>query len=686
MTFQVDLALVGYEPAGSENLSIRLLAAAVDRAGFRARVFPAASVGTAGLALDDALRTRPRALGFSLQDPEHALHNLALAGLARRRGFDGYLVCGGPFATLRGDWVLDRSRAVDGVIHHAGEGPLVDLLGALESGRPIDGIAGLQTRQGGYTPASPSPQIHWRPLRGPRPAVMGVPTADLLAGRGCAERCDYCMHAAVANLAIRECRASGVSREELAASGLGRPVRRPVDDLADEMADLYHRNGVRYFQIIDENPLPSREREALQWIDGFKAALVERGVDSVSLGMMTRGDALTGQVIDALVDLGLVKTLVGIESASRAGLDSLGRDGNPARGMAALEQLASHGVATLFNSLLLHPSSTEETIRRELGFLAGVRGALFETVQARPLPGTTLQRRLQVADRLTGGELMPGYRTPSPVVARFESYMWRMHSLVLGAYTPSFRAVDLLLSAALLRRSSGEAAPTRIEIRIRAVADEINRARVAALEDLLAAAEAGEEADHCLERASARFDALKRRLTVLAADLEGRSAPGSGLARHYRNLAAMAALMFAVAGTPLSCYQASTASGNDSSGDVDSDIDTDVDSDSDSDSDSDTDTEECTDDEYWVEYSALETLIWDNCSFWDLLPEVLVTLDADGVVADVVLPAYEDVDPLPAWVEEMIACYLELLAGEEFPCLAGEEIWITPGVAGDIGE
>ena len=88
----IDIALIGYEPPGSENLSLRLLAATVDAAGHRAAVLPITDIDRAAKMIADAVRLAPRAIGLSLQDPEHALHSLALAGLARRRGFDGYIV------------------------------------------------------------------------------------------------------------------------------------------------------------------------------------------------------------------------------------------------------------------------------------------------------------------------------------------------------------------------------------------------------------------------------------------------------------------------------------------------------------------------------------------------------------------------------------------------------------------
>ncbi len=46
-------------------------------------------------------------------------------------------------------------------------------------------------------------------------------------------------------------------------------------------------------------------------------------------------------------------------------------------------------------------------------------------------------------------------------------------------------------------------------------------------------------------------------------------------------------------------------------------------------------------------------------------------VDADGYVEDVRLPSENAREP---WAQDMIDCYKEVLAGEPFPCLEGENV------------
>jgi radical SAM superfamily enzyme YgiQ (UPF0313 family) len=673
----LDLTMVGYEPAGSENLSLRLVAGAAVRAGFSAAVETAPSLEGMDRCMERAVRGRPRVLGLSLQDGPGAVHALALARLARKRGYEGRIVCGGSLATLRPRWVLEHAPAVDCVIRFQGEEPLIALLGALAAGGDLRDVPSLVTR-GFETPPLPrAPAPNWIPLRGERPRIMGVPTAEVISGRGCAHRCDYCTHAARSALVVRECRDAGVSAEALRASGLGRPARRDPDDLADEMGALYHGHGVRLFDFVDEHPVPEPEPDALEWASSLKERFAARRMGPVAVSLMTRADALTPAVADALAKLGLLRTFAGVESGSGAGLSALGRPGDAGLATRGVGLLAERGIVTLFNSIILHPDSTVAAIRDELSFLATVKGALFETVQVRPFAGTALHARMAAEGRLGPGDVLPSFRGADPAVERFHGLLARLQTRALGRYSPAFRAADLLLSARVARRfGGGRQGPPGLIRRLEALADAVNGARVEALGSLLERAAGDLGADDVVARSAARFDAIHRELDRAARELAG---DGLDLARHYRNLAAAAALVFTVAGAPACNLGAETGDDTDIA-DTDADSDTDTDADTDSDADTDTSTTDCDSDEYSEQRMQLSDLVWGNCGFADAFWEaVIITLDAQGKVESVDLD-YSGTDE--QYVQEIVDCYTELLAGSVFPCLAGEELWFYPTIPG----
>jgi hypothetical protein len=214
--------------------------------------------------------------------------------------------------------------------------------------------------------------------------------------------------------------------------------------------------------------------------------------------------------------------------------------------------------------------------------------------------------------------------------------------------------------------------------RLEALADAVNGARVEALGSLLDCADRDGDAGDAMVLAASRFPALGRDLDRAARELTG---DGLDLARHYRNLAAAAALVFTVAAAPACNLGAETGDDTDSGDtDADTDTDTDADSDADADADADTDTGDCDNDEYSGQFTQLNALVWNNCGFADTFWEaVIITLDAEGKVESVDLD-YSGSDG--QYVQEIIDCYSELLAGSTFPCLAGEELWFYPATPG----
>jgi radical SAM superfamily enzyme YgiQ (UPF0313 family) len=74
-----------------------------------------------------------------------------------------------------------------------------------------------------------------------------------LASRGCAGRCSYCAPAELAELAVNECKRANIPARTALDAGVGGVRWRPVEAICDEMASLYHHQGVRYFFFADEH-------------------------------------------------------------------------------------------------------------------------------------------------------------------------------------------------------------------------------------------------------------------------------------------------------------------------------------------------------------------------------------------------------------------------------------------------
>lgn len=242
-----EVVLVAHEPPNSEHLGIRLVAAGLVEAGFLPRVLPLLSPSSLAATVGETLAAHPFLVGVSLSDPLVAPLLLAFVRLLRQRGYAGHITAGGALATLDRSNLLAAHAAIDSIVRHAGEGTIVELAHALCRDRGLDEVPGLTTRrsEGRGNPNVLAPSRLW-PLRTVEPpTLIGIPKADIAASRGCAGHCAYCGVSALARELAHEHRLLGLDPAHARGS-----LRRPIDDLADEVAALYHERGVRVVQLV----------------------------------------------------------------------------------------------------------------------------------------------------------------------------------------------------------------------------------------------------------------------------------------------------------------------------------------------------------------------------------------------------------------------------------------------------
>jgi hypothetical protein len=278
----------------------------------------------------------------------------------------------------------------------------------------------------------------------------------------------------------------------------------------------------------------------------------------------------------------------------------------------------------------------------------------------------------------------------------------------MGHYTTSFQALDLLLSTTLAARFTSNPRASACDRKAHDLIAEISAARIDTARQLLAAAVSGDDGSEAIAQAAARFAAQRREMEDIARLLQGAAGQEhSGLARHYRNLAAAASFVFTVASGAACSQHRVVGDSDDGAGSEDAATDSGADGetggdDGDTNDDGSSEGEESTDDgvrldvggdtsdppecDPWEDEARLRDLVFNNCGFWDgtCYISVLVSLDEEGRVAGIEISDWGGDCPTD-WMDETTACYLELLAGEEFPCLAGEEVWIEEMGDGGVG-
>jgi radical SAM superfamily enzyme YgiQ (UPF0313 family) len=411
-----SVVLVAHEPPGTEHLGVRLVAAALVEAGFRPHIVPLLSpVGLAD-AVKETLAQRPFLVGVSLSDPLVAPLMLAFAHLLRMQGYRGHVTVGGALATLQRAELLADHAAIDSVVRHAGEVAIAELARALVDGRGLEEVPGLTTRTSegrGNPQAFISTRL--RPLRPTKmPAIIGIPRAEIAASRGCAGQCTYCGVSALQRDLVSEHRKLGLPHAHSRGN-----IRRPVDDVADEVAELYHDRGVRIGHFVDDNLLGPDPDAALAWLTDFERALAQRRVGQMAWRLMMDPRAITDAVADVLARMGFLSVLVGFESLTPRGLASLGRAGAPDANLAALDRLWSRGIAPVINVLALRPGDSLADTRAEIAALDRIDRFAWDAIPLTVWPGTQLAQDLAARGELVGKGSGLAWRPAQPEAERF---------------------------------------------------------------------------------------------------------------------------------------------------------------------------------------------------------------------------------------------------------------------------
>lgn len=520
------VVLIGRRLEHNENLGLSYLCGALDAAGIDSRRYYVNDARELADACAAVLAAPPEVLGLSLADGGSSILPLALGEALARAGFRGHVTAGGQFATLARSWLLERHSWLDSVVRFAGERALVDIVERVRSGRAVSGVPGVTTREGdgATSDVGTSSFDSVRPLRDELPDILGYKAAHVNATRGCLGRCHYCGPAALHEMELAEGVRAGHDRSLLRQAGVGGVRVRPVEDVAREMARLWHDERVRYFYFVDEHLLPYAEADALDFLACFRRALERERVGPFGIGTMLRADRVTPAIARAFAELGLVRVFVGLELASAEEGRRFGRRAPGPRELDLLETFAELGVVTVSNLMLLHPYSSPASIARGIDLLESVPRGVFEATRMMVYHGTRLHESMRSEGRLLGNPFRYGYRFEDPCVERFAQIFARLRAEAFWNYSVAFRTHDAFLAAALDRRLTGGSGGVDLTRKIERVRIDVNRLYVGAFRRALALAEAGagfDAASPLIAELIPRVRAIEAELAGIEAELAG---------------------------------------------------------------------------------------------------------------------------------------------------------------------
>jgi radical SAM superfamily enzyme YgiQ (UPF0313 family) len=404
--------LVGYEDR--DNLGLRYLKASANRAGHSASIMTYQS-DPAPL-LETVRRENPDLIGFSLIFQYMAPDFANVIGALRDNNVTAHITTGGHYPSFDYEEVLHRIPGLDSVVRFEGESTLVELLDTLGTGGHWRSLKGIAYRNGDEIIANPLrppiPDLDTLPFpdrNGLNYESEALPTAAILASRGCPWNCSFC----------------SIRPFYEAQGGLLRRLRKP-EAVVEEMTGLYRDRNVRAFLFQDDDFLAGG-RKAKDWAVQIADGLRHAGLTGkVSFKVSCRSDEIEEECLRKLAAGGLTHVYMGVESGDEQGLINMNKHLKPAQHIRAGQILKSLGLSFDFGFMLLDPFSTFDSVRNNISFLEAFVGDGWTVAcfcRMLPYAGTPLKTKLEQEGRLLGTPFEPDYRFLDPRLDLFYDWM-----------------------------------------------------------------------------------------------------------------------------------------------------------------------------------------------------------------------------------------------------------------------
>jgi radical SAM superfamily enzyme YgiQ (UPF0313 family) len=400
----MNVALIGAEL--EENLGLRYIASSLEAQGHQVSIIPFNSQQDTETAVGQTLAAEAQIAGLSMIFTSRGREFCRLASRLRQAGFSGHLVAGGPFASFNCERLVAEFPALDSVALGEGEELMCRLAENLQA---LERVPGLCYRDAdGRVRTNPAigntdrlDELPW-PKRNTFHAYFDKPIASVLTSRGCWRDCAFC------------------SINAWYERGGGKKFRlRGVDSIVAELADLYHRHGVRIFNFQDDNFFLPNPVKAADRFATIRDGLRHNGVGQIAIAVKARPDSISEESIRILDELGLFRVFLGVENASENGLRNLNRKNTVAQILNALRILNDFDVHVAYNLLMFEPDTVVDEILTNLRFMERHNENPFNFCRAEAYPGTGLESKLLREGRLLGDGFGYDYRLRDPRAEAF---------------------------------------------------------------------------------------------------------------------------------------------------------------------------------------------------------------------------------------------------------------------------
>jgi len=267
---------------------------------------------------------------------------------------------GGEHITAMPEFSLKDCLAIDYAVLGEGEETIVNLIAALEDGRPFNAVEGIGFRQGQRVVLTPR-HARMRDMNGiARPAWDLIPletylaggysfgvnigrTIPLMATRGCPYQCTFCSNPSMWTTLW---------------------MARTPEDVVDEMQDYIKRYQAQNFDFYDLTTIVRKD-----WTVRFCQLIIERKLNITwQLPSGTRSEALDDDVTKLLYDSGCRNLSYAPESGSPEILRLIKKKINPDRMIDSMRTSVKNGINIKANMIIGFPGEKFHNILESYWF------------------------------------------------------------------------------------------------------------------------------------------------------------------------------------------------------------------------------------------------------------------------------------------------------------------------------
>lgn len=381
-----DLSKNQEAPAATEMhevyppLGLAYIAATLMRKGVVVRLIEAR---TRGLSHDKVIemveKEEPQFVGITAITPRMN-SALYLAKKVKEIDPDIKVILGGPHIHFEHETIIDN-ESVDFCVSGEGELTVLELIECLSNSGDPAKVKGITFKHGSEVIVNPDrPFVQdldtfTFPARELmfHPAYKGLWTdgqtfSSVLATRGCPYQCAFCAAPAIWGRKHR---------------------RRSVEDVLDELEEIYQKFGVRYIRFVDDLLIVDKK-----WTIGLCRGIIERGLTDLIWACDGRVGLISEELLDEMINAGCLVIFYGVEFGNQRILDFCNKGFTIKQVRETIDMTARVGISSYGYFMMGYPTETIETIEdtislaTDLALNHGMDSAGFSIIT--PFPGTSL--------------------------------------------------------------------------------------------------------------------------------------------------------------------------------------------------------------------------------------------------------------------------------------------------------